>query len=46
MVRMLAAFDAHDIRAEIGQEPGAKGTGEHMGKIQDAHAGERRGVVR
>jgi hypothetical protein len=42
MVGMPAALDTDDIGAEIGQKSGAKGTGEHVRKVQDSHSGQRR----
>jgi len=42
MIRMLAAFHANDIGAQIGEQTSAERPREHMGEIQDPDAGKRR----
>src|SRR5581483_5855343 len=43
MIGMLAAFHAHHVRAEVGEQARAERAGEHVGEIEHADAGERRG---
>ena len=43
MIRVFAALDPHYIRAQVGEQTGAEGAGEHVGEIQHAIPGQRSG---